>query len=112
MKEVTQTYYVCQYCGYTDSDDAAMRRHESICKGKIPMEKLIGKWVKKDDTCFFKITDYKPLSYTVKGIEMSEYSIEEYTHPYTDIINKPVSEKEHLKLWEKWKQIVEGPNNG
>lgn len=107
MKEVTQTYYVCQYCGYTDSDDAAMRRHESLCQRKQPVEKLLGKWVKMDDSCYFRIMDCKPLSFTVRGVRITDYSVESYICRYKDVVNKPVVDKDYLKIWEKWKKAVE-----
>ena len=107
MKKVTTTYYVCQYCGYKDTDDANMRKHESVCKGRIDIENLIGKWIQISEYRFFKIMEVRELSDTVSGYEIGKEGISRAIYRIGEIINKPVSGG-YLNLWNEWKKCIEG----
>jgi len=108
MNRITRTYYQCRYCGLTDTDESAMRKHESICKGKENIEDMLGKWVKLDDSSYFRMLELKPLSETARGIRMTPFAIETYTCYYRDVINKPLLDHPDMDLWDSWKKAVEG----
>ena len=103
MRKITNTYYVCQYCGYKDTDDASMRKHESVCRGRVDIENLIGKWVQISEHRFFKIMEVRELSDTVNGIEISMDSISRNIYRISEIVNKPVSSG-YMKMWTEWKK--------
>lgn len=108
MKEVTRTYYVCQYCGHTDSDASNMRMHESVCKGKIDISELVGKWVEFDDSSFFKIEELKPLFGMASGLLLWKDGIKRTSYEFTTLLNKSVDKNNrHTKFWEELIKAVE-----
>ena len=107
MKTITDTYYVCQYCGYKDTDEASMRKHESVCKGKVDIGDLVGKWVQISDYLYFKVISLKNLSGDAEGIEIGKNWISYHTYPAHVLVNKPVSNG-YQKYWNEWKKKIEG----
>ena len=109
MRKVTKTYYVCQYCGYEDSDPDNLRTHEKVCRSKRDVSELMNKWVIIDDSTFFKLVDVKHLTGSVTGIQMSPYEISTCSYRVEEVVNKQVDTDDlHLIQWEQWVQAVTG----
>lgn len=105
MKKVTKTYYVCQYCGYEDTDAGNLRNHEKVCKKRIYLEDILGKWVKMGDSSYFLIMEIKTFG-RVDGIRMNVQSIERICYDARELVNKEIDEKGHVALWEKWEKSI------
>ena len=102
MKKITRTYYVCQYCGYEDTDSDSLRAHEKVCKKRITLEDtLLGRWVKMGNSAYFLVKEIRPFG-RVEGIKMTVQSISQCTYDAREIANKEIDEKGPAELWEKW----------
>ena len=105
MKKITKTYYVCQYCGYEDTDSGNLRAHEKVCKKRIYLEDILGKWVKMGDEVYFLLKEIKTFG-RVEGIKMTTQSIEDCWFDAKELVNKEIDERGHVALWEKWVNSV------
>lgn len=105
MKKITKTYYVCQYCGYEDTDIGNLRTHEKVCKKRVYLEDVVGRWLKMGDKSYFLVKEIKPFG-RIDGIKMTVQSIAQCTYDAQDIANKEIAEKGPTELWSKWQDMV------